>query len=79
MATKCRICKSLADYAWQPWGPAVEALRAGFVLLGSHYRGFPVVPVCESCKRDIEHDDAVRFAVKGRSYVLDGDDLRQEA
>jgi hypothetical protein len=74
--TKCRICGAVANWSWQPFGPAAEAPRSGFTRSGWHYRGFPVVPVCESCKRDIEHDVSVAFAWRGQHYALVGDEVQ---
>lgn len=74
--TKCRICGARSDWSWQPFGPDAEAPRAGFTAPGWHYRGFPIVPVCESCKRDIEHDMPVAFTLKGWRYVVEGDEVR---
>jgi hypothetical protein len=65
---KCAVCgNDDATWAWQPWGPDVDVKRA-FVLLGSHYRGFPTVKVCELCKQEIQDGKPVLVTVKGRIY-----------
>lgn len=46
---KCQLCKTKeAIWAWQPDGPGEDEYT--FTALGHHYRGFPVVKVCEPCK-----------------------------
>ena len=45
---KCSIChKNEVEYAWQPFGP--DDKLSMFTLPGSHYRGFPVISVCQDC------------------------------
>lgn len=76
-ATKCQICKCEdATTAWQPFGPAESPMS--FSFLGSHYRGFPVVKVCDTCRLQAIEGAAnnrsgpVHFAYKGVQYVFDG-------
>jgi hypothetical protein len=78
MAANCRICGSTAIVSWQPFGPSPDGPRSGFSMPGWHYRGFPVVPVCDLCKTLIEHDQPVRFTWKGQRYHLEGDKLSKE-
>ena len=74
---KCKVCKHAeAEWAWQPWGPGNSHLS--FTVLGSHYRGFPVVKVCDFCKREAienakESGKPVRFSFTGGDYVFDGE------
>lgn len=73
---KCQICKHAdAEWSWQPWGPDESPLS--FTLPGSHYRGFPVVKVCDFCKRESLEVIAitgkrVEFSHKGNTYEFDG-------
>lgn len=66
---KCQCCKEQeAEWAWQPFGPGETANE--YALPGSHTRGFPVVKVCDSCKRAFQTGDfPVRFEYKGFKYV----------
>jgi len=68
---KCEVCKqSEAEWAWQPFGP--DENPRTFTTLGSHYRGFPVLAICNHCEYKIsnkfEHD--THFTYKSRCYVL---------
>jgi hypothetical protein len=41
---KCQVCKQeQAEWAWQPFGP--NETPDSYTLIGSHYRGFPVIKV----------------------------------
>lgn len=66
---KCQACKEQeAAWAWQPFGP--DEKPDCYTLLGSHYRGFPVIKVCNSCKSAFETGDfPVTFAYKGRRFI----------
>jgi hypothetical protein len=56
---KCAICyKNQGDWAWQPFGPDEQDT---FTLSGNHYRGFPVVKVCDECKKQVEAGESVLF------------------
>lgn len=49
---KCQCCKQeYAVDAWQPFGPS-ETVDC-FTGIGSHYRGFPVIKVCDACHTKI--------------------------
>ena len=55
---KCERCKRMnketigeALWAWQPFGPDEQP---SYSLLGSHYRGFPVIKICDDCKKETE-------------------------
>jgi uncharacterized protein YlaI len=53
-AKKCKICKQReAIWACQPYGPDEDTT---FTTLGSHYRGFLVVAVCDECKERIARE-----------------------
>ena len=66
---KCHAChQGGAGWAWQPFGP--DTTPDSFQLLGSHYRGFPVIKVCSSCKSAFQTGDfVVRFTCKGHRFV----------
>ncbi len=63
---RCRICRvERAEWAWQPCGPGIVMC---FMLLGSHYRGYPVVKVCDSCKRKLQTSKTGRFNFLWRGH-----------
>lgn len=66
---KCQICKDeQASWAWQPFGP--DELPDSFAFLGSHYRGFPVIKVGDSCKHAFQSGDfEVKFSYEGHLFV----------
>ncbi len=66
---KCHAChEQEAHWAWQPFGP--EKTPESFQLLGSQYRGFPVVKVCSPCKLAFQTGDfVVRFSYKGHRFI----------
>jgi len=48
----CYVChEHEAIYAWQPFGPGDD--YNCFTSPGSHYRGFPVIKVCDDCRTRI--------------------------
>lgn len=64
---KCKICRTHeADWAWQPFGPS-EDCRDGMAFLGSHYRGFPVIPICDFCLNTMK-TKPVTFEYRGVRY-----------
>jgi len=67
--SKCQVCKvNQAEWAWQPFGPGESVLS--FTAIGWHYRGFPVVKVCDECKRTIEIGArTVSFRYRSTDYV----------
>ena len=76
---KCAICKGKSseradrEWTWQPFGPDESPLC--FTLPGSHYRGFPAIPVCGFCQREkIEMGEVVFFRYKGVEYRFCWDD-----
>lgn len=65
---KCQICRHKeAINAWQPFGPGPTPKT--FTVLGHHYRGFPVIKVCESCKNDLKAGIPCDFELKGKRYI----------
>lgn len=79
MMAKCKICKSRdAEWSWQPFGPGETSNL--FATPGSHYRGFPVVKVCDDCKRNYQsgiptivnfRGEKIKFTL-GRQAILVG-------
>lgn len=73
--SKCRICKNEeALWSWQPLGPAEDS-RETFTAPGFHYRGFPVIPVCDDCKQNIQGGDEVQFDYKSITYTCIDDQV----
>lgn len=74
---KCQACKEQeVVWAWQPFGP--DEKPNCYTLLGSHYRGFPVIKVCDSCKTAFETGDfPVTFAYKGRQFTGRNHEVRE--
>ncbi len=67
---RCKVCSPRhkareADWAWQPCGPGIVMT---FTVLGSHYQGYPVVKVCDSCKRKLQASKTGRFNFLWRGY-----------
>ena len=75
---KCQACKEQeASWAWQPWGPSETP--DSFMMLGSHYRGFPIVKVCASCKSAFQTGDfPVAFTYKGHKYIAEDHQIREK-
>jgi len=66
---ECQCCRAeSAIWAWQPFGPS-EGTLGSFTLLGSHYRGFPVVKIGQACKATLEHGEDLGFTYKGILYA----------
>lgn len=67
---KCQICKhDEAIWAWQPFGPDE---RWSFTALGCHYRGFPVIKICDQCHDLIEDTTSFfEFDFQGQGYIID--------
>src|SRR5712692_8231990 len=66
---RCHAChEEGAQWAWQPFGP--DETPESFQLVGSHYRGFPVIKVCSTCKSAFQTGDfVVRFTYKGHRFL----------
>jgi hypothetical protein len=65
---KCRVCKEqMIQWAWQPLGPGKD--NDTFMLPGHHYRGFPVLGICDSCKQNIARGGEVKYTYKGQQYI----------
>lgn len=75
---KCQILggSNQAMWAWQPFGIA-DSPRETFSLLGSHYRGFPVIKVSDEAKRRIQRGEAVNFTYQNRLYRVQGDEIAE--
>ena len=68
---KCQSCrKGEALWAWQPFGPD-ESLQS-FTALGSHYRGFPVITICDECKGKVQSRHDVAFTYRKVPYLAAG-------
>jgi hypothetical protein len=73
--TKCAICHTNeAIHAWQPFGPDTGTARHGlsFAALGSHYRGFPVIKVCQPCTLRIQDGERVEFTYAKQHFTMYG-------
>lgn len=69
MAKDCVFCEAPAEMAWQPFGPDENPLT--YTRLGSHYRGFTVIPVCGFCQRErIEAGDLMYFQHRKIEYTF---------
>lgn len=65
---KCQVCKcDEAIWAWQPFGP--DESSKSFAVLGSHYRGFPAIKICDDCHKLIEAERPVEFTYRGQRYL----------
>lgn len=81
---KCSVCKSeTAIFSWQPFGPDESPLH--FTTLGAHYRGFPIIKVCNSCHTKIanavvrpELYGGFEFSYRRTSYVLIGKEIKEK-
>lgn len=63
---KCRVCReNESEWAWQPFGPSDSP--DSFMFPGWFYRGFVVVKVCDSCKKQFQNGSPLVFKYK---YVL---------
>lgn len=70
---KCAVvnCDNDATWAWQPYG--LGDIKT-FALLGNHYRGYTVIKVCDTCKKEIEAGQVVEFTYRNMTYVLSADE-----
>ena len=68
MTTKCQACRTNDRvWTWQPFGPDETTLC--FTTLGSHYRGFPAIGICDTCRtRVINGRPALLFTYKNTNY-----------
>ena len=74
---KCQMCREHdAVTSWQPFGPA-ENCRDGdaFMAFGSHYRGYPVMKICEDCQGMIQNGENISFeyGYEQTEYLLMGE------
>ncbi len=68
---KCQACERKqypATWSWQPFGPD-EDIEQSFTLPGSHYRGFPVIKLCASCKHAVQYEHKLSFSYRGNTYM----------
>ncbi len=73
---KCQICKiDKVEWAWQPFGPAEDAFL--FTFLGSHYRGFAIIKVCNDCRNIIQKNEPIDFYYQGHHYIGNLNDIRE--
>lgn len=64
---KCETCHAQeAIWAWHPFGPGEDHC---FTTLGSHYRGWIVIKVCDECKNQIEDGLPMNFVVHGKQMI----------
>lgn len=72
---KCQVChSSKAIWAWQPFGPGDDILY--FSALGWHYRGFPVIKVCDHCY-DAIGGSPTEFTYQNERYITSGVSVRR--
>ena len=74
--SRCNICNILTCHllSWQPFGPNQDATESSaFTCAGAHYRGFPVIKVCEVCMESILEERFGHFTYQGVFYVVDMD------
>lgn len=65
---KCRICSSNEAYSFcQPFGPEDKPV---FVREGYHYRGFPVIRVCDTCKESIESGKELAITYRNHKMTI---------
>ena len=66
---RCQTCGDTeADGAWQPFGPDSDPMT--FMMLGSHYRGFPVIKVCWPCAEAIKDGLITEFTYRKVKYLI---------
>lgn len=66
---KCASCNGQAQWAWQPFGPD-ESQVGSFTSFGSHYRGFPVLAICDGCKDKAEAGQKLYATYKGSEFAV---------
>lgn len=65
--SNCQVCHhDPAIHAWQPFGPDSTSFLAE---MGWHYRGFPVIKVCEECAMIIRRRGVIEFTYRGQRYI----------
>lgn len=70
---KCAVCNENVEsvWSWQPFGP--DDPPGSFTLPSFHYRGFPVIKVCASCKEEIQRGCAPEFTYLDQRYIMGTD------
>ena len=62
---RCACCRDDAEGCWQPFGPAdTPTDPTAFPRPGFHARGFPVLPLCDTCKDLLRDGARVHFQYK---------------
>ena len=76
---KCqeKKCNNDATWAWQPFGPS-DTAPGSFTSLGWHYRGFPVIKLCDDHKQLHQNNIELPFTYKRITYWFQGDKLVNE-
>jgi hypothetical protein len=74
---KCAMCglKRECAWTWQPFGPGDDPNC--FVAPGSHYRGFPALPCCETCKMHYQFGGVAHFTYKGKRFKVDLESVKE--
>lgn len=77
MTMKRRLCKSCSGdattgnepiWAMQPFGPDKDVT---FTALGSQYRGFPLIEVCDRCKEGYQAGrQTLMFKYRGKVFSI---------
>lgn len=61
---------------WQPFGP--DDKIASFTTIGSHYRGFAAIPICDTCKTAVETGTpGVIFTHKRIGYIALNGEIKE--
>lgn len=70
-ARRCASCRQRThEYdTWQPFGPDTSV--ATCTTPGSHYRGFPALALCWSCRNALDRGEQISFAYRGEHYIAD--------
>lgn len=63
--SSCRI--GAATWSMQPFGPDDAPT---FVMPGSHYRGFPALPVCDACKARVQSGEQIAVTYRQQPYIV---------
>jgi hypothetical protein len=77
---RCVCCRDEADdILWQPFGPApTPTERSAFTWPGAHTRGFPALPLCETCHGLLREGARLHFRTMGVWWHCEGTTLTRE-
>ena len=64
-----------AIWAWQPFGP--DENPTSCTTLGNHYRGFPVIKICDMCHDDLLNNIGLVFTYKGTGYYIYNNEVKE--